>query len=610
MNWTRRTKYFEIPGSLYPFDVRHDPTDVRFVEREADGRLRIRVHTEPALRDGVLVIDGDGTPLEAVGRTARFTYWEAFLEAGTTGVLEYTLAFKDTDGAPVYVGRPGVAGGIEGWEAGFRIDLAGQRAIETPSWARGAVIYQIFPDRFADGDPALTPPDSAPWGTRPHWQEFQGGDLPGVTDRLDYLERLGVEAIYLNPIFTSPSTHKYDASDYYSVDPSFGGDDALRDLVAAAHERDIRIILDVAFDHAHPRFAPFQDLLTNGPASEFASWFTVHDWPPRVVVREQAAREYYPPGYFDVMMETLRTSGLTIEEGVGEGPPVEPTYRAWYGVPTMPQLDLEDPGARAYFLDVATYWIREFDIDGWRMDVAREPSHDFWRAVRTAVRAERSDIYLLAEIWGDTSSWLQGDQFDATMNYTFRDLCVGYFAERRFDTDATLDGIHAMLAMYADAVLQVSHNLFSSHDVERFLHMANENVEALRLATFLQLTIPGAPGIYYGDEVAVGGGRDPLNRAAFPWERVDEGHDLTELLTSLTALRRRHPALRHGRFGEAARFDEGFAFTRELDDERILVVLNNSTRPLDYDVPDGATVLFGEAPLPPMTGLVAQLVEA
>ena len=140
MNWTRRTKYFEVPGSLYPFDVRHDPTDVRFLEREPDGRLRVRVHTEPALVEGVVVVDGHGTPLDVVGRTSRFTYWEAFVDAESVGVLEYTFAFKDTDGVPMYVGRPGVAGGIEGWEPGFRIDLVDRRAIETPAWAQGAVI--------------------------------------------------------------------------------------------------------------------------------------------------------------------------------------------------------------------------------------------------------------------------------------------------------------------------------------------------------------------------------------------------------------------------------------------------------------------------------------
>jgi glycosidase len=275
----------------------------------------------------------------------------------------------------------------------------------------------------------------------------------------------------------------------------------------------------------------------------------------------------------------------------------------------MPQLDLEDPGARAYFLDVATYWIREFDIDGWRMDVAREPSHDFWRAVRTAVRAVKPDVYLLAEIWGNTSDWLQGDQFDATMNYTFRDLCVGYFAERQFGTDAMVDGIHAMLAMYAQPVTDVSHNLISSHDVERFLHMADGNVEALTLATFFQLTMPGAPGLYYGDEVAVGGGKDPDNRGAFPWERVEDSL-LIDLIKELTRLRKQHPALRLGVFREVARFEHGFAFTRSHDAEVILVIINNrDDEALDYPLPTSATVLSGQSPLPPMSGLIATLAD-
>jgi glycosidase len=453
----------------------------------------------------------------------------------------------------------------------------------------------------------LTPERRADWGTAPHRLDFQGGDLVGLTGRLDYLAGLGVDAIYLNPIFTSPSTHKYDASDFYSVDPAFGGDDALRGFVEAAHRQDIRIILDVAFDHCHPTFAPFQDLLANGAASKFADWFTVYDWPPRVIVRDQLARAYYPADYYASMKQTLIDASVPVEERSDEGPPVEPTYRAWYGVPTMPQLDLEDPGARAYFLDVATYWIREFDIDGWRMDVAREPSHDFWREARRAIREVKEDAYLLAEIWGDTSDWLQGDQFDATMNYTFRDLCVGYFADRTLDTDAMVDGIHAMLAMYAQPVTDASHNLLGSHDVERFLHMADGNVDALGLATFLQLTFPGAPGIYYGDEVGLGGGKDPDNRGAFPWDRVESGHGLLEEMRALTALRREYPALRLGVFREVERFADGFAFTREHEGQRILVVINNGAGELDYELPESATVLYDAAPVPPMSGLIAEL---
>ncbi len=430
MSWTRRTKYFEIPGSLYPFDVRHDPANRAFLEREADGRLRIRIHTQPELTTGVVVVGTEGTDLDVVGRSTRFTYWQAFLDAPNSGTLQYTFAFKDRSGVPLYFSRHGVAGAIEGWEPSFSIDLASLTPIDAPDWAKGAVIYQIFPERFADGDPSLTPAElKAAWGSTPHWLQFQGGDLIGIVDRLDYLAALGVDALYLNPIFTSPSTHKYDASDFYSVDPAFGGDEALRSLVEQAHGHDIRIILDVAFDHAHPSFPQFQDVLAKGADSPFADWFTVYDWPLRVLVNDGAARGYYPPGYFEAMQESLTEHGLILEQRQS-GPPVEPTYRAWYGVPTMPQLDLENPETRAYFLDVATYWIREFDIDGWRMDVAREPSHGFWRDVRSTVRRARPDACLLAEIWGDTSAWLQGDQFDATMNYTFRDLCVGYFANR------------------------------------------------------------------------------------------------------------------------------------------------------------------------------------
>lgn len=603
----RRGKYYGIPGSLYPFDVRHDPANRAFLDRMPDGRLRVRCHTQPELVEGAVVIGDDGVPFVVRGRGRRFTYWEAVLLPSSARPLHYSLAFRDRDGAPVYWGPSGVAGAIEGQDAHFAIDPAALTPIDVPEWAKGAVIYQVFPERFVNGDPSLTPERRAEWGSPPHPLDFQGGDLIGITDRLDYLAHLGVDAVYLNPIFTSPSTHKYDTSDFHTVDPAFGGDDALRDLVKAAHQRDIRVILDVAFDHCHPTFPPFQDLIANGREADHAGWFTVYDWPLRVLVRDRAARDYYPAGYYDALKADLVRAGLSIEERTDHGPPVEPTYRAWYGVPTMPQINLDHPAARDYFLDIAGYWMREFEIDGWRMDVAREPSHDFWREARLAIRAVNPDAYLLAEIWGDTSDWLQGDQFDATMNYTFRDLCVGYFATGTLDTNAMVDGIHAMLAMYPQPVTDVSHNLIGSHDVERFVHLAEGNVDALRLATFLQLTMPGAPGLYYGDEVGLSGGRDPHNRAAFPWDESLWTPGLIDHIRELTSLRRQYPALRLGEFREHARLGDGFAFRRELEGAKILVVVNNGAADLNFVLPAGATVLVGDTPLPAMSGLIAEL---
>jgi neopullulanase len=272
------------------------------------------------------------------------------------------------------------------------------------------------------------------------------------------------------------------------------------------------------------------------------------------------------------------------------------SYDAWYGVPTLPRIDLTDPGARAYFLGVARFWIREYGIDGWRMDVARYVDFDFWPEFRRAVRAERPDAYLLAEIMGDASPWLQGDTFDATMNYTFRQLCLDFFAYGRIDGAALADGLLRMYASYTPEANEANQNLLGSHDTARFLHEAGGRPEALRLATVLQMTVPGAPGLYYGDEVGMSGGEEPASRGAFPWDeaRWDDGQ--LAAVRALGALRRRYPALRRGGFRTVAAGREALAYLRTDASGPLLVAVNRgaSAARLDAAVPEGSpTVVWG-----------------
>ncbi|HZD03543.1 MAG TPA: glycoside hydrolase family 13 protein, partial [Longimicrobiales bacterium] len=397
----------------------------------------------------------------------------------------------------------------------WRLD-PGSEPVRVPAWSQGALIYQIFPERFHNGDPSNDPEGVDEWGSPPDSRRLQGGDLVGVLQKLDYLEGLGVDCLYLNPVFASPSNHRYDAVDYHHVDPILGGNRALAELVDEAHRRGMRVVLDASFNHVHPGFFAFRDLLEKGRASRYSAWFVVRDWPPRIRYRPSAGGE-------DVRQRVARwaaETGLEVETVPGEGRAVETTYESWYHVPTMPRVDLADPGAREYMLGVATHWIEHYDIDGWRMDVARYVDPDFWNDFRRAVKAVRPDAYLLAEIMGDAGQWLQGDRFDATMNYTFRDLALAFFARDEIDGEGLLDGLGRLVAQYPWAVTLANHNLLGSHDTPRFLTEAGEEVDRLRLATVFQLTFPGAPGIYYGDEVGVTGGPDPENRRAFPWEVV------------------------------------------------------------------------------------------
>ncbi len=598
-------KYFGDVGFLYPYDIRYDPADRAFCNPLPDGRVQFRLWTEPACAEAVLVYN-DGAPrgaeMQVYAADSRFRYWETTIAPAAPRVT-YSFALKTATGRIVYFCRHGIDHAVEPLDR-WELDLARTTPFQTPDWAKGAVIYQIFPERFANGDPANDPPGTAPWGSPPRWLEYQGGDLQGIVQHLDYLADLGADILYLTPIFSAPSTHKYDCMDYYHVDPAFGGDEALRELVDALHRRGMRIVLDASFNHCHPRFFAFQDLIQRGPDSPYRDWFTVYEWPLRVKMRPQQAppmRDHRREQYARWLNSFTEVTGIPLEVVAGEGPALEPTYLAWYGVLDMPKLNQRNPETRAYFMDVTRYWLREFDIDGWRMDVARHIEPDFWADFRRAAKEVKPDCFLLAEIWGNTAPWLQGDQFDATMNYIFRDLCVAYFARAELSTAGFLDGITRMLSLYAPQVTAVTHNLFSSHDVPRFRHEAGEDLRRLRLATIFQLTMPGAPGIYYGDEIGMSGGDDPDCRRAFPWDRPESwDHELLATVQALIRLRRAHPALRRGEWRLIWSAEEAFAFERTCGAERILVLINRqgTSGPLQLPAATGhAQVLWGAATL-------------
>jgi glycosidase len=262
----------------------------------------------------------------------------------------------------------------------------------------------------------------------------------------------------------------------------------------------------------------------------------------------------------------------------------------------MPRVVLAHPEARAYMLEVAAHWVREYGIDGWRMDVARYVDHDFWNDLRAVVKAVDPDAYLLAEIVGDTGAWLQGDRFDATMNYGFRSVALRFFARDEIDGAGLLDAAARLLALYPESVNLVNQNLLGSHDTPRFLTEAGGQLWRLRLATVFQLAFPGAPGLYYGDEVGLAGGDDPGSRGAFPWAPEPTAHPLHRTVRELVALRRRRRSLRLGTFEPIAGSGGVVAFRRRLGRESTTVVINRGRRPASVEV-GGARlrVRWGEA---------------
>ncbi|HUO46960.1 MAG TPA: glycoside hydrolase family 13 protein [Acidimicrobiia bacterium] len=578
---------FGLPGDVSPWDIRFDPADRAFLDRDPNGSYRLRVWSEPGLQEGLVVVRRDrevlGFPLELAAPTNRFDFWE--LLAPLLPGDQISLAFRDPFDRPVYRVPSGISGAVERLDRWVLPDL---EPISVPGWAQGAVIYQIFPDRFANGDPTTNPPETDPWGSPPHSRRFQGGDLPGVTAHLDYLVALGVDLVYLNPIFSSPSNHRYDAIDYHQVDPALGGNDALVELVKSAHECDVRVILDASFNHSHPLFFAFQDLLRHGRQSQYRDWFEVHDWPPRIKVRPPV--KSWHKAWLQIWEEE---AGLKIEFVQDAGPSIETTYETWFGVPSMPRVNLAHPGAREFMLEVAATWIRETGIDGWRMDVARYVDPDFWKEFRTTVRAANPEAYLIGEFMGDASAWLQGDRFDATMNYTFRDIALRFLARSEIDAAAATDSLARLWAQYAWPVALANQNLIGSHDTPRFLTVAGGETWRSRLALVLQMTFPGAPGVYFGDEVGMEGDDDPGCRGAFPWDPDPTRHQLAVAMTELTALRRRHPALVTGEWRPLPSRGEVLGFERRGEQERLAVFINRGKK-TTATIPLQGRLVWGE----------------
>ncbi|MFD0697404.1 alpha-glycosidase [Paenibacillus sp. GCM10027628] len=413
-----------------------------------------------------------------------------------------------------------------------------------PAWVKDAVFYQIFPERFANGDPSLDPEGVQPWGGKPTPTNFFGGDLAGVISHLDHLTELGVNAIYFTPLFEATTNHKYDTRDYLKVDPQFGTNETLKQLVEECHRRGIRVLLDAVFNHCGKTFPPFVDVLEKGADSPYADWFHVKEWPLRVE-----------------------------ENGI-------PTYETFAFEPIMPKLNTENPEVKAYLLEVAEFWIKEIGIDGWRLDVANEVDHRFWRMFRDKVKHSNPEAYILGEIWHDSMMWLQGDQFDAVMNYPFTNAVLDFVTTGKLDGAGFANAVGSLLASYPQQANEAAFNLLDSHDTPRLLTQCGEDKRRMKLAALLQFAFPGTPCIYYGDEVGMSGGGDPDCRRCMEWDASRQDRDLFEFYRRLIALRKGSEALRSGsmRFLHAKPGDARLVLERVHGNEHLLILVNADRR--------------------------------
>ena len=475
--------------------------------------------------------------------------------------------------------------------------------IITPEWVRDAVFYQVFPDRFARSGRTEMPGPLEPWDSTPTYHGFKGGDLYGIADRLDYLADLGVTAIYLNPIFSSASNHRYHTYDYMAVDPLLGGGDALRELLDRAHARGIRVILDGVFNHASRGFWAFNHVLECGIASPYVDWFHID--------REALAAGRSLRAYPD---ESLRQASERAElvDHFGSEQINALGYKAWWNLPALPKLNTDNPKVREYLMQVAEHWIR-FGADGWRLDVAAEIDDDeFWREFRRRVKAVNPDAYIVAEVWVEDHRWLQGDQFDAYMNYPLGFAALSFAANHHRDESVIAqhgdvrNGVrwedgpgfagrlqHALTA-YAPEINAVQLNLLGSHDMPRILSICAGDRDAVRLATLVQMTVGGAPCIYYGDEIGLAGAHDPYSRGSFPVDQAAWDHEQLAYVCGLTALRHANPALRRGEFAIAGAAGMTAAYLRSDADDAFVVCLNagEEDATLDLALPglDGRTL--------------------
>jgi len=432
----------------------------------------------------------------------------------------------------------------------------------TPNWDKTAIFYQIFPDSFA---PVVPPHQSwlldlplQAWDAPPDGQSYKGGNLWGILDKLDYLQDLGITALYLTPIFQSACNHRYHTHDYYQVDPLLGGNEAFFALRDAIHHRKMYLVLDGVFNHASRGFFQFNDILENGPYSPWLDWFKIQGWPLAPYTGSQSAN-----------------------------------YAGWFNNRALPEFNHANPGVREYLMRVGEYWIEQ-GIDGWRLDVPfciTEPG--FWQEFRQRVKAINPEAYITGEIFGDASQWLDGEQFDGVMNYPFGEATLafaggdrvqlqslpndGYRPTPALDAAGYAQAVTTLLQRYPWEIQQTQLNLLDSHDVARVGTVLGGDRPSLLLALLLLFTFPGAPCVYYGDEVGLLGGHDPDCRRAFPAEAAWD-QDLRAIYRQLIQIRQNHPALQTGAYQVLHTEGLVYGFGRVLGHQGAIVVINNEEK--------------------------------
>ena len=407
-----------------------------------------------------------------------------------------------------------------------------------PTWTKDAIFYQIFPDRFCRSERYKAIGKFVPWDSLPTRENMFGGNLAGIIDKLEYIASLGVNAIYLCPIFKSNSNHRYHTVDYFEIDPVLGTLKDFDNLVKKAHKLGLRVILDGVFNHCSRGFFQFNSLMELGKNSPYVDWFHVHGWP------------------------------LHAYSG-------KPNYDCWWGFPALPKFNTDNPDVREYLFSVGEDWMKR-GIDGWRLDVPNEIDDDsFWQEFRRRIKAINPEAYIVGEIWDEPSRWLKGDQFDGVMNYPLRRAVLAFLFDEKPISFAEF--AKRLREAFPKDRFGVPMNLLGSHDTIRLATLPCSNLQRVKLALAILFFLPGAPCVYYGDEISMEGGKDPDNRRTFPWNKLSDGRrsPVFRFLNELITLRNEERVLRDGKL-EVAYSAGNLNIVRSLGKKKMTLAITAS----------------------------------
>lgn len=478
-------------------------------------------------------------PMKKVATSQFHDYYEAQLQMHLI-CLRYFFEFTDMQGEKVYYGNYEFDKEcITNRDRMFDCpqNLREEEMFEVPQWAANKVVYQIFPSRFATTQPV----DKELWYKAPITpMDDLHGNLRGIIEHLDYIKDLGIDVVYLTPIFKSNSCHKYDTIDYYQVDPSFGTTEDLKELVQKSHERGMKVVLDAVYNHTGREFFAFQDILEKGEKSKYLDWYFIDELPPR-----------------------------------GEWGEI-PNFKCFGYYGGMPKLNLKNPEVEKYITDVACYWIKECDIDGWRLDVGDEISHFFWKNFRKAIKAVKKDMLIIGEIWHYAGDFLEGDEWDTVMNYPFYLNLIDLLADEKINVSQFVQNLGYLKGRLNKKCYPLMWNLIDSHDTARFLHLCHDNKKKQHLAAAFQLLMPGMPMVYYGDEYAMPGANDPDCRRGMYWDEEYQDKEMYNWYKKLMQIRKAHACIVEGEMIETITNDDDdtIVMIRKNGEETIAMLFN------------------------------------